>query len=518
MSKLNICRRDFLGKAASVGMAGMIVPVIPASYSQEVKKDVVLLNTKDNGLLDHCKIVDECDVLVCGGGPSGFTAAVAAARNGAKVILIERYGFPGGMMAAGFVQPIYGFFSRHIQVVRGIAQDFIDELSKIDGATLGHKYRDGCIRRREKSGECLSGRDEESCYVACVSNVCAVDSEIVRVVMANILSEANVKTIYHSSVVAVEKEDSCINKILISNKSGLQWIRSKVVVDATGDADVAALAGVEYEFGENGIVKPPTLMFKISGVKSDKDRIKIKLPETNEGEPSSALLMALPGQGNYTVNSPSGLIGFDSTDKSKLSEGQVIATNRALNLFTRMKANIDFLSDIKLISFAPQLGIRDSRRIKGRYTLTDEDVLQCRKFSDSGIANGVHPVDLHVKTQKSGSSTLICLPCGDYYQIPYGTMIPEKVDNLIVTGRSISSTFLAQASLRVMATCMMLGEAAGIAASISTKDQIRPKDIDPSTIRKAMIDQGAYLGEENNMPDWNKGKAELPQKIKAQAY
>jgi hypothetical protein len=420
------------------------------------------------------------------------------------------------MMSAGFVQPIYGFFSRHVQVVRGIAQEFIDELSKVDGATLGHRYRDLCKNRRKSSGECLTGRDEKGCPVACVSNVCSVDSEMVRVVMASMLSEANVKTIYHSLGIAAEKEDSLISKVLISNKSGFQCIRSKIVIDATGDADVAAFAGVEYEMGEDGIVKPPTLMYKISGVKSDVDRIKIKLPETSDGNPSSALLMALPEKGEYTVNSPSNLINFDSTDIIKLSDGQVIATQRAIDLFIRMKANIDFLSDIRLKSFAPQLGIRDSRRIKGLYTLTDEDVLQCRKFTETGITNGVHPVDLHVRTKKSNK--LIFLPCGDYYQIPYLTMIPRTVDNLIVTGRSISSTFIAQASLRVMATCMMLGEAAGIASSYSVKNDIFPKDINPLEIRKLMISGGAYLGEENNMPEWNMGKAELPQKVKEQSY
>ncbi|MFA5246181.1 MAG: FAD-dependent oxidoreductase [Pedobacter sp.] len=512
MNKSSISRRDFLGKAATVGVAGVVVSSFATSCSGKTKEVVPAVENIDGG--KHSKIFEECDVLVCGGGPSGFTAAIAAARNGAKVILIERYGFPGGMMTAGFVQPIYGFFCRHIQVVRGIAQELIYELTKIDGATSGHKYRDDCVEKRKKSGECLSGRDEESCPVNCVSNVCSVDSEIARVVIANMLSESNVKTSYHSTVIAVEKENACISRVLISNKSGLQWIRAKVVVDATGDADVSALARVKCEIGNKGINKPPTLMFQISGVKHDKDRIKIKLPVTNEEEPFSAWLMVLPGKGDYTVNSSSGLVGFDSTDIKRLSEGQVLATNRALNLFTRMKANIDFLSDIKLKSFAPQLGIRDSRRIKGLYTLTDEDVLQCRKFPDSGIANGVHPIDLHVKTKESGTSTLIRLPCGDYYQIPYKTMLPEGIDNLIVTGRSISASFLAQASLRVMATCMMMGEAAGIASSLSVKDSMYPKDIDPLLIRKAMISTGAYLGEENNMPEWNKGKAELPSEIK----
>lgn len=506
-NKKNISRRKFLGKAATVCGTGAILSPFVAGYANDTKEPL----GKQGGIqsFENSKTITECDVLVCGGGPSGFTSAISAARNGAKVILIEKYGFPGGMMTAGFVQPIYGFFSRHIQIVYGLAQELIDKLEEIDGATLGHKYRDDCVARRKKSGECLSGRDEKGCPTNCVSNVCAVDSEIARTVMANMLNDAHVESIYHSTVIDVEKEESSIKRVLISNKSGKQWIKAKVVIDATGDADIAALSGVEYEIGDNGIVKPPTLMFQISGVKHNKDRIKVFLPEM-KGETPNAWLMALPGKGNYTVNSASLVRNFDSTDIKKLSDGQIFATNRALNLFTRMKKNIDFLSDISLKSFAPQIGIRDSRRIKGLYTLTDDDVLQCRKFPESGITNGVHPVDLHVATKKYGSRTLIGLPCGDYYQIPYKTLIPKGVDNLIVTGRTISASFHAQASLRVMATCMMLGEAAGVASSLCIKHKEEPKEIDPFLIRNIMISNGAYLGEGNNVPEWNKGMAELP--------
>lgn len=457
------------------------------------------------------QIIDECDVLVCGGGPSGFTAAVSAARNGAKAILIERYGFPGGMLTSGYVNPIYGYFSRHIQVVKGIADEFVNRLMSIEGATSGYKYRDGCTERRKASGECLTGRDEKFCPVACVSKVCSVDSEIARVIIGEMLADAGVNAIYHSNVVAVRQIDSLISEILISNKSGFQRIRSQIVIDASGDADIAALTGGEYKIGENGLLKPPTLMFKISGAKCEIDRIRINLPDTPDKKQSSAWLMALPLKGDYTVNSPSGILDFDSTDGIKLSKGQVFATREALKLFNWLKLNIDFLSEIQLKCFAPQLGIRDSRRINGIYTLTEDDILNCQKFPNSGIANGVHPIDLHIKTENSGLHHLILNPCGDYYQIPYGTMIPKEINNLIVTGRSLSSTFLAQGSVRVMATCMMLGEAAGIASALCIKNNSSPKDIDPSQIRKILINQGAYLGEEGNVPEWNKGKSGLIQ-------
>ena len=503
--KSPISRRSFISGTATACVGTIAMPLFSNCSGQVARKESIEELANTNPVID-------CDVFVCGGGPSGFVAAIAAARNGAKVILIEKYGFPGGMLTAGFVQPIYGFFSRHLQVVRGIAQEFVDELKKIDNATLGHKYRDDCAEKRKKSGECISGKDEKSCPVNCVSNVCAVDADIARVVIVNMLETANVKSIYHSTVIAVKKENKKIDKVLINSKSGFQWVKAKIVIDATGDADIAALAGVDFEIGDHGALKPPSLMFQISGVKHTKDRIKIHLPPI-EGETSSAWLMALPGKGNYTVNSPSLITDFDSTNTLKLSESQTLATNRALTLFGRMKENIDFLSEISLKSFAPQLGIRDSRRIKGLYTLSDDDVVNCRKFPKSGVANGVHPIDLHVKTRHSGSTTLICLPCGDYYQIPYESMITKEIDNLIVTGRSVSASFHAQASLRVMATCMMLGEAAGVASALCLKENNILKKIDPANIRKIMISTGAYLGYENDTPEWNKGLEKLPADI-----
>lgn len=518
MKKPAITRRKFLGRAAEAGIAGIMIPGITGGDLVEQETAPGVPGEKEKGWFDRFPVGEECDVVVCGGGPSGFTAAIAAAREGAEVLLIERYGFPGGMLTAGFVQPIYGFFSRHIQVVRGIAQEFIEELSKTEGATSGHRYRDECVEKRKKSGECITGIDEKNCTVACVSNVCSVDSDMARVVMAEMLEKAAVKMLFHTTVVAVNKENSGIYEILVSNKSGFRRIRSKIYIDATGDADVSALAGVEYETGENGKVKPPSLMFKISGVKHDKDRIKVLFSDESTGKQAGAWLMKLPGKGRYTVNAPSGLEEFDPTDSRKLSRGQVQATSRALKLFLWMKKNVDFLSDIELISFAPQIGIRDSRRIKGVYTLSDEDVLNSAKFPKSGIANGVHPVDLHVKTEKSGGANLIVLPCGDYYQIPYETMLPGGVNNLIVTGRSISSTFMAQGSLRVMATCMMLGEAAGIASGLCIKQGRKPREIEPAAVRNIMIARGACLGEENAIPAWNRGNAPLPPEISSKAY
>jgi ribulose 1,5-bisphosphate synthetase/thiazole synthase len=471
-------------------------------------------------MMTKTKEFDEADILVCGAGPAGFAAAVAAGRSGLRTILLESNGFPGGMMTAGWVNPIYGFYARHIQVVRGIGQELIEELKGLPGGTLGHQYRHDCIVQRKKIGECQTGKDEKICPVSGVSNICAVDSELAKIAMIRLLRAAGVICYYHVNVVDVEMDVNRIRGVHIQGKSGKELIRSKVVIDTTGDADVAALAGNQYEkgFGEKGLMKPPTLKFKISGVKASHDRIRIELPETKPGEETFAWLMALPEEGEYTVNAPSGLIGFDSTDTKLLSSGQEIATEAMYILFRWLKENDPHCAEIKLKGLAPQIGIRDSRRIDGRYTLTEDDILSARKFPDQGIANGVHPIDLHIKDKHFNDQHLMVMPCGDYYQIPFDCLLPRDIQNLIVAGRPISASFLAQGSLRVMATCMAMGQAAGTAAAMAVSKNQLPENLVRTEIRDQLIRQGAYLGYESNLPLWNTGMAPLPDHIRENAY
>lgn len=462
----------------------------------------------------------ETDVLVCGAGPAGFAAAIAAARRGAETILIEKFGFPGGMLTAGFVNPIYGFFARHVQVVRGIGQEMIDELLDIPGGTTGHRYRHDCISHRRKSGECLTGRDEKHCPVASVARVCAVDSEFAKVVMIRMLKAAGVTCFYHLSVVGVESDGEKITGVVIQGKSGVGLIRARVVIDTTGDADVVAQADLVYRKGSESkeLMKPPTLMFKISGVKSTHDRIRVELPETKPGEETFGWLMALPEKGEYTVNAPSGLIGFDSTDAEKLSAGQEYATEAMFVLYQWLKENHPACGEVRLKGIAPQIGIRDSRRIAGEYTLTEGDILSARKFPGEGIANGVHPIDLHIRDDEFGGEHLITMRCGDYYQIPYACLVPKGMNNLLVAGRSISATFLAQGSLRVMATCLATGQAAGTAAVMGVSRGLSMGEVPTEDLREQLTKQGVTLGGDSSPPDWNLGLAPLPAEIRMEAY
>ena len=193
------------------------------------------------------------------------------------------------------------------------------------------------------------------------------------------------------------------------------------------------------------------------------------------------------------MNSPSGLIAFDATDTEHLSRGQAEATRQILRKVELLRRHVPGCQEIRLLAIAPQLGLRDSRRIVGEAVLTEEDVLAARKFPETAIANGVHPIDLHAPSPLLHGRELALIRCGDYYQVPFGCLIPGKLGNVLVAGRPVSATYLAQGSLRVMATCMATGQAAGAAAALCAKHDTTPRDLSVDELRAALSRHGALL-------------------------
>ncbi|MDI6782499.1 MAG: FAD-dependent oxidoreductase [bacterium] len=430
------------------------------------------------------------NVIVVGGGPAGIAASIAAARNGAKVLLIERYGFLGGMATAGLVNPMYGFFARDEQIIKGIAQEIVDQMAKFPYGTLGHIKRDECY-------QCDPTRCQR------VSHFVPFDAEAFKFaaqLMVKSVSPGKVELLLHSLVIGIHVEKNKITSIVIVNKSGEQTLSGDIFIDCTGDGDIAAFSGAPFEVGrkQNGLTQPPTLMFQVGDVARRENRIKLRLHDFRaenvdwESLPPTGhiLFFRLPRPGEYTINA-TGVTKFNPLDTWELTRAEKTTRQQVISLLKFMREYVPGCKDIKLLSTASQIGIRESRRIIGEYMLTAEDILNAKKFPD-GIARGAFPIDIHNPTGE-GTSIFQGLECGEYYDIPYRCLLPKEVDNLLVAGRCISSTHEAQGSIRVMATCFATGEAAGTAAALAFSKKQSPEVLSLESLRQQLQEHGVVV-------------------------
>lgn len=440
----------------------------------------------------------EVDVLVVGGGPAGIIAALAAVEDGLRVAVIENRSFLGGNMTIGL--PILGFLGqKKNQIIKGIPQKFIDRLAKLNAAS-----------------------EHRPCPLH--MSITLVEPEAVKAVAFDMLMEKGVEVLLYTSFADVIMEENALKGIVIESKSGREAIMAKTIIDCTGDADVAYRAGAPCEQGnENGGMQPPTLMFSMAGV--DTERLRLSIAE----EPRTYLTDFIPneyfGQNNqfivvglrsliqkareegYTLPTDRTIIitglkqgeawinmtrvnGVDGTDAGSLTKGEFEARKQINQIVEYLVNYVPGFDKAYLARTAPFLGIRETRRIVGPYVMTQEDILGCRKFDDS-IAVASYPLDIHHPV--GGDCTLEW--SGDCYDIPYRSLLPLNVDNLIVAGRSISTTHEAMSAIRVMAPCMAMGEAAGRAAKMAVKEGCLPTEINVSTLRKELLAEGAYLRE-----------------------
>lgn len=436
------------------------------------------------------------DILIVGAGPAGLMAAQAAAGKGLKVMLIENRSYLGGNLTIGL--PILGFLGeKGNQIIKGLPQRFIDRL-KEKGAASDHR----------------------PCKLHVSLTI--IDPEQSKTLAMELMQEAGVEVLMYVFCTDVIKEGNEVKGVIIESKAGREAILAKTVIDCTGDADVAFRAGVECRKGDaEGGMQPPTLMFSMRGVETQRLRDAIvghpdvydmdimpaqsfanrkfitvglrnqiaKAREAGIEIPvARTILITGMDEDEIWVNMTR-VNGVDPTKPESYTHGEMEGRKQIYGIIDYLKAFVPGFEKAWLDRVAPFMGIRESRVTVGKYVLTAEDILACRRFDDT-IAVASYPVDLH--HPKGGDCTLEY--CGDCYDIPYRSLVPEKIENLLVAGRCASFTHEAMASTRVMSTCMALGEAAGRAARIALEDGVKPSQVDVDKLRRELSETGAYLG------------------------
>jgi hypothetical protein len=444
------------------------------------------------------------DTLVIGGGPAGMGAAIGAAKAGSDVILVERHGFLGGNATAALVMPLMSFHTQHYYIDHTKTSSSILPSDHGPGDPVIAGALTELLERLIKSGGAIAPTLETGYVVP-------FDPEIFKMVALELMDSYNIKMIFHSFASGIynEKDD---RGVVLETKSGPLVIRAKNIVDCTGDGDIAASAGARYDIGRAGdsLVQPMTLMFRMFGFQNTlfKNYIMkhpdqwrgvhglwdlIKKAEQN-GELAlpreDILFFATPHGSELSVNSTrvKNVLGVDVWD---LSYAEWEGRRQVKQIASFLQRYVPGFDGSYVGQTGVTVGVRESRRIVGDYTLTAEDVLGAKKFDDV-IARCSYPIDVH---NPAGKGTILKrLPPGEAYDIPLRCLLPKDIEHIIVAGRCISGDHIAHSSYRVMPTSMATGQAAGACAAIASLNNVVPRAIDPGDVQRELIRQGANLG------------------------
>ena len=421
------------------------------------------------------------DVVVIGGGCGGLGAAVFAARSGMKVILVEQYGVPGGMSSMGGVQPFMTSKAHGENLDRPVFEEWQDKIAQY----IPENW-DGIVLKRTS----------------------LFSAEAAALGAEDLLLESGVELLYHHTLVAAETKDRKISRVILHSKNGFVGLEAKMFVDCSGDGDLAAMAGCEFEFGdEDGVCQPLTVSFKLSNVKLPQPANRLwedysewrqelqKLFKKGQSEgkisvPRETLLFFSYFENDVLHFNTTRVLVKNPLNGKELAEAEVTGRKQMREIVSYLKENSEDFRDAYISDMSSVIGVRESRRIKGIRYLSVEAFHDCAKFEDA-IARCSYPIDKHSGSGKGTKGALI--KPGDFYEIPYGCIVPEAIDNLTIGGRPISVDVYIHASMRIMPCACSVGQAAGCAAAEAVKRGVIPAAIDGVEIRNILKNMGANL-------------------------
>ena len=418
------------------------------------------------------------DIIIVGGGLTGCAAALAASRNGCKVLIIEQAGALGGAANTCLINPFMPNSTKilnengeteKMELSRGIFAEICENLKNM-GAMNGISFHE----------------------------------EYLKLILDDMMEEAGVDVLFHSTLCEVSVESEQLKSVTVITKSGKISFEAAQFIDCTGDADLAVMSGCPYHLGreKDNLCQPMTLCFRVANV----DEEEFFTPECKEQ--SQAIYKRWKAEGKTSNPRENillfrtmikGVIHFNTTrvvkrnpvDPFDVSWAEREARRQMYDVFRMLKEELHAFRNAEILTSAAWIGSRESRMIDGEHILTGKELVDCTRFDDA-IAAGNYDIDIH-NPEGSGTSHYY-FPDGQYYTIPYRSLVPKKINNLLVAGRCISSDHEAQASYRIMPIVCCLGEAAGVGASVAVNDGCTPKNADIRKIQKILLDGGAFIG------------------------